>query len=324
MRLVEIPIEQAVGGVLVHNIADDQGHKAFSKGHRLTAADVAKLHELGKAQVFVGLYQDGDVPENEAAARIARAVAGENVELSPVSSGRVNLLASRRGILQVDVQALLEINSIDGVTIATLPANIVVQPKKMVATIKVIGLAVPGAALDSVERIGQRSEGVMRVRALRAVRAAVILTGSQEARARIEKTFLPPIQGRIEELGGTVVLEEYAAHSADAVAQALERAKQQRADLVILAGETSIMNLEDVTPSGIVKAGGVIELYGAPVEPGNLLLLAYAGELPIVGAPGCVKSRETNVVDLILPRLFAGERVGKKEIIALANGGLMI
>jgi molybdopterin biosynthesis enzyme len=84
------------------------------------------------------------------------------------------------------------------------------------------------------------------------------------------------------------------------------------------------MDVSDVTPAALVQAGAQIEVYGAPVEPGNLLLLAYAGELPIIGAPGCVKSRDTNVVDLILPRLLAGERVRKKDVVALANGGLLI
>ena len=111
---------------------------------------------------------------------------------------------------------------------------------------------------------------------------------------------------------------------ADAIGETLEKMLAQGAQIVILAGETSIMDADDITPRGVQRAGGTIELYGAPVEPGNLLLLAYCGEVPVIGAPGCIKSRETNAVDLILPRLLAGERVTREDVNALAEGGLLI
>ena len=324
MRLETLEIENAIGGVLIHNIADAQGHKALSKGHRLVESDVEKLRALGKTTVFVGIFENDDVSENEAATRIASAVCGENVSFSAVSGGRINLFATTRGILKVDDNALTRINSLDGITVATISANHVVAPKKMVATIKTIGLAIAENVLQTVEQIAHESQNIIGVRALRAARVAVILTGSVEARGRVDKTFTPAISSRVEELGASVVSNEYVEHDKRAIAEAIERAKACNVDCVILAGETSIMDASDVTPSGIVQAGGKIELYGAPVEPGNLLLLAYANDLPIIGAPGCVKSRDINVVDLILPRLLAGERVRKKDILALANGGLLI
>jgi molybdenum cofactor cytidylyltransferase len=327
-----VGIEDAVGGVLIHNIADAQGHKALSKGHRLIERDVETLRALGKTSVVVGLFEAGDVGENEAASRIARAVAGVNVALSAVSGGRINLMANTHGILKVNDEALNEINSLDGVTLATIPANTVVAPKKMVATIKTIGLAIPEQNLNAVEEIARRTASpaerkvtnAIEIREFRHTRVAVILTGSEEARDRVQKTFMPAIQSRVEELGSGIVLRDYVEHEPTAIAGAIERARAENVECVILAGETSIMDASDVTPSGIVQAGGKIEVYGAPVEPGNLLLLAYADDLPIIGAPGCVKSRDVNVVDLILPRLFAGERVRKRDVVVLANGGLLI
>ncbi len=324
MKLQTVEIEQAIGGVLIHNIADAQGHKALSKGHRLTKSDVEKLRALGKATAFVGMFEDGDVNENDAATRIADAVCGENVSLSAVSGGRINLFATTRGILKVNIDALNRINSLDAITVATISANQVVAPKKMVATIKTIGLAIAEDVLQKVETIARESQNIISVRELRAARVAVILTGSNEAHGRVEKTFTPAISSRVEELGASVVSHEYVEHDERAIAEAITRAKNLKVDCVILAGETSIMDTRDVTPNGIVQAGGKIEIYGAPVEPGNLLLLAYANDLPIIGAPGCVKSRDINVVDLILPRLLAGERVRKQDIVALANGGLLI
>jgi molybdenum cofactor cytidylyltransferase len=91
-----------------------------------------------------------------------------------------------------------------------------------------------------------------------------------------------------------------------------------------------VVDHDDVTPRGIRLAGGRIEHYGAPVEPGNLLLLAYldprppaAAPLAVLGAPGCVRSRDTNIVDLLLPRLMAGERLGRRDIATLGHGGLL-
>lgn len=324
MKLVNLEIENAVGGVLIHNIADGQGHKALSKGHRLTAGDLETLRALGKTQVFVGMFQDGDVTENDAAARVAKAVAGTNISLSAVSAGRVNLMATVRGVFQVQVDALTRLNSLDGITLATVPSHSVVEPKKMVATAKTIGLAISENVLRQAEKFADQTKYVISVCELPAARVAVILTGTSEARGRVEKTFTPAIQGRVQELGAVVVSNEYVEHEEKAIAGAIERAKISNVNCVILAGETSIMDASDVTPGGIVQAGGRIEVYGAPVEPGNLLLLAYAGDLPIIGAPGCVKSRDMNVVDLILPRLLAGERVRKKDVVALANGGLLI
>lgn len=324
MKLVDAELQDALGGVLLHNIPDAQGHKAFHKGHRLDESDLNKLRALNRTRVYVGIFEDGDVSENEAAARVAQAVAGKHLTLSAIGTGRVNFFPATRGILKVNDAALDQINVLDGITVATIPANAVVHEKKMVATVKTIGLAVPETTLRQVETIASQAGEVLGIVPLGQAQVAVILTGGAEARAGVEKTFAPAIRGRVEDLGGAIASIEYVDHAQAAIAAAIQRAQQANADCIILAGETSIMDASDVTPRGILDAGGKIELYGAPVEPGNLLLLAYWNDTPIVGAPGCVKSRDTNVVDLILPRLLAGERVRKKDLVALANGGLLI
>jgi molybdopterin biosynthesis enzyme len=324
MRLTTLPIETAVGGILVHNVADAEGHKALAKGHRLTADDIEKLRALGKHEVYVGVLNADDVRENDAVARIAQAVAGENTSVTAPGGGRVNLLATTRGLLKLNASALLKVNSIEGVTLATIPANTVVEAKKMVATLKTIGLAMPESILQEVESIARDSGSVVWVRPMPSTHVAVILTGSPEARGRVEQRFAEPIQTRVEELGGQVISRDYVPEASEAIAQCITRAVESGADLVIMAGETSIMDADDISPRGIKAAGGAIEIFGAPVEPGNLLLLAYCGHVPVVGAPGCVQSRDTNVVDLILPRLMAGEKVSRAEVIALANGGLLL
>jgi molybdopterin biosynthesis enzyme len=138
----------------------------------------------------------------------------------------------------------------------------------------------------------------------------------------------PAIAGRVADLGGHVIGPEWAPPDEVAVAAAIERVRAAAAEVIIVAGETSVMDMDDVTPAGVRRAGGRIEHFGAPVEPGNLLLLAYlpAGEaaaLPVIGAPGCVRSRDANIVDLLLPRILAGEHVRRRDIVALGHGGLL-
>ncbi|HEX7593416.1 MAG TPA: molybdopterin-binding protein, partial [Anaerolineae bacterium] len=205
----------------------------------------------------------------------------------------------------------------------TIPRYSPLAPRKMIATLKTVGLALPEATLHAAEEIAGARGKVLSIASVQNAKVAVILTGSANGKPRVQEMFAPPIRARIEELGAQVVMEEYVAEDENAIAEAIERAARAGAQLIILAGETSVMDADDITPRGITRAGGSIELYGAPVEPGNLLLLAYRGDMPIIGAPGCIKSRETNVVDLILPRLLIGERVTRADVAELAEGGLL-
>ncbi len=324
MQLKNIPINQSVGAILVHNIMGTDGHKALAKGHVVRAEDIGKLGALGKETVYAAILDRGDMREDDAAARLARAVAGDGIELSKPNSGRVNFYPTQRGFLRVNLDALKRINTLNGVTLATVSAHSAVAPKKMIATLKTIGLALPEATLHAAEGIASARGKALSVAPVSNQKIAVILTGSANGKSKVQATFAPPIRARVEELGARVIAEDYVAEDEGAIAGAIEQATRSGAQMIILAGETSVMDADDITPRGIKRAGGVIELYGAPVEPGNLLLLAYRGDMPIVGAPGCVKSRETNVVDLILPRLVAGERVTRADVIELAEGGLLI
>lgn len=324
MRLANIPIDQAEGSVLVHNVADAHGHKALLKGHRLIAADIEKLRALGRSQVYVALLDPGDVRENDAVTRIGKATAGENTSATLASGGRVNLLATGHGILKLNGEALRRLNLIDGVTVATRPAHSLAEPKTMLATIKTIGLALTESTLKDVEAIRTEFGAAIWVRPFSAARVGIVFTGSEAARRRVEDTFGGPVRARIAALGAEVESYRYVPEEVPAIADAISSAMSGGANCIILVGETSIMDAEDITPRGIKAAGGEIEVYGAPVEPGNLLMLAYIGQVPILGAPGCIQSRETNVVDLVLPRLLAGERVTRSDVIALADGGLLI
>ena len=103
----------------------------------------------------------------------------------------------------------------------------------------------------------------------------------------------------------------------------LQRQIDSGVHLLLLAGETAIMDAHDIVPRAVVRAGGHVESVGAPVDPGNLLMLAYLHDVPVVGAPGCARSRKTNIVDWILPRLLVGDRLTRRDIVELGHGGLL-
>lgn len=324
MQLQNIPLDQSIGTVLVHNIMGVDGRKAFSKGRLVRAEDVEKLRALGADPVYAARLEPGDVREDDAAARLARAAAGDGIELSKPSGGRVNMYATQAGLLRVNLETLRQFNQLDGVTLATIYGYAPLTPRKMIATLKTIGLALPEETLRRAEEIARARGAALTIAGAANRQVGIILTGSENGKAQVEKAFGPPIRARVEELGAQVIAEEFVPEDEVAIAGAIDRIVGGGAQLIILAGETSIMDAGDITPRGILRAGGAIELYGAPVEPGNLLLLAYRGAAPIIGAPGCIKSREKNAVDLILPRLIAGERVTRADVIELAEGGLLV
>jgi molybdopterin biosynthesis enzyme len=197
-----------------------------------------------------------------------------------------------------------------------------------VATVKVIPFAIPADAVREAEAIAAHKGLAIYLRMLPRRAVGVLLVGSMSTRPRLERGFLPAILARIADAGSQVLRVDVVEYEQAAIASALEHLGQDGAQLVIMAGETSIMDRDDVAPRAIIQAGGALEHFGAPVEPGNQLLLAYlpdpAGrQIPVVGAPGCVRSRTTNVVDLVLPRLLAGEHLGKRDIVMLGHGGLL-
>jgi molybdenum cofactor cytidylyltransferase len=322
-----LPLEQAIGHILRHNLADERGRKALSKGHRITPADLPRLRALGVESLRVAVLEPSDIHEDEAALRLADAVRGPGVTAQAPAASRVNLLADADGVVYVDAERLLRINQIEGLTVATLPSNALVRARKRVATIKIIPFAVPEAALRQAEAIGGMGAGIVSISPLQHLTIGVILVGSTAARERIERGVAPAIEARVVELGSSILATRYVPPDEPAVAAAIAGLHAAGADMLIIAGETSIMDRDDVTPQGIRLAGGRIEHYGAPVEPGNLLLLGYldrpGGSIPVLGAPGCVRSRDTNIVDLLLPRLLAGESITRRDIVALGHGGLL-
>jgi molybdenum cofactor cytidylyltransferase len=327
MRFGPVPLQDAEGKVLGHNVTGDGGRRLLRKGRALTAHDIDRLRGLGRHLVYVAVPEAGDLDEDAAALRVSRAVVGEGIRLQGPSTGRVNLYATTVGVVRVDVPALERLNQHDGVTLATLATDSAVGEGKMVGTTKILPYALPESVVRTVEREAAGQPSILRVDALPARRAGLVLSGSRGAGERVVAGFRGGLEPRLHALGSTldasdyVVLEEES--GADALARAIERQLHAGIDLVILAGETAIMDRHDIAPRAVELAGGEVVCFGAPVDPGNLLMLGYVGEHPVIGAPGCARSPKRNIVDLILPRLLVGDRLDRRDVVAMGHGGLL-
>jgi molybdenum cofactor cytidylyltransferase len=326
VKFSPLPLDQALGKILAHNIAGPDGARRLRKGRPLTAADIDDLRRLSRASVYVAELEAGDVPEDAAAKRVAQAVLGANLKISGPASGRANLLATALGVLRVDVARLAQLNECEGLTLATLAAHTPVHVRQLVATVKVIPFAVPEAALSVAEAIAAQGGPLLRVDALAPQPVALILSGSPSIREKLLDDFAP-LTDRIVALGSQVTathfipLEDETGEAA--LAETLIGQQAAGARLILVAGETAILDRRDIVPRALERAGGWVESLGAPVDPGNLLLLGYLGEVPLLGAPGCARSRKTNIVDWVLPRLLAGDRLTRADISGLGHGGLL-
>jgi molybdopterin biosynthesis enzyme len=326
MKFEPVPLSEAKGRILGHNIAGANGQRLLRKGKPLTDDDLENLRALGRTSLYVARMEEDDLDENAAARRVADAVCGPGLHIPGVSAGRANLLSNEAGILRVDVERLARINECNGITLATLKTHSPVHVRQMVATVKIIPYAVQESVVSAAEAIAAGSRRIVRVDALPARSVGMILSGSNSIHQRLASDFAP-LRDRIDKLGSSVIRTDFVALDDEsdeaALASMLKGQLASGVRLILLAGETAIMDAHDIVPRAVEQAGGQVESVGAPVDPGNLLMLAYLEDVPVVGAPGCARSKKINIVDWILPRLLAGDRLTRRDIIELGHGGLL-
>jgi molybdenum cofactor cytidylyltransferase len=321
MKFGATPIDQAEGGVLAHSIRLDRA--VFKKGRVLSADDIAALREAGRAHIVVARLEDSDVAEDEAAAAIARAVAGPHLKLAAPFTGRANLVAERAGVMVLDRERLDALNLVDeAITLATVAPFDVVEPRQMVGTIKVIPFAAPRAVLERCLAIAQAGPPLVQLAPFATHRIGLIQTRLPGTKESVLDGTVQVTRARVEALGSSFVAETRCAHDIAALADAI-RAFQPQPDILLVAGASAVVDRRDVIPAGIESAGGVVEHFGMPVDPGNLLLLGRLDGKPVLGLPGCARSPKTNGFDWVLQRLCADLAVTRRDIMMMGAGGLL-
>ena len=320
-----VPVQDAIGMVLCHDVTQIIPGKfkgrAFKKGHIIRPEDISTLRDIGKEHVYVWEIEEGFLHEDDAAIRIANAASGEGIALSEPKEGKVELSAASRGLLKVNSDALYHINEIDQVICATLHTNQTVTAGKIVAGTRIIPLVIEENKILQVEKICKTYYPLVAVKPFKHYRVGIITTGSEVYHERIKDTFTPVLHNKFNELGSTVVQQRIVPDSTELIAQAIAEFIGEGVELIAVTGGMSV-DPDDVTPAGIKAAGGRIITYGAPALPGAMFLLAYIGSIPVLGLPGCVMYHKTTIFDLIVPRILAGEVIGREDIIKLGHGGL--
>ncbi|KAF1085798.1 bifunctional molybdenum cofactor biosynthesis protein MoaC/MogA [Sporotomaculum syntrophicum] len=321
----KVPVTEAVGMVLCHDITriipGSKKERAFRKGQILTNDDVPKLRDLGKEHIYVWENLDNLVHEDEAALLLARIAAGPGLYWDEPNQGKVSLRASYDGMLKVRGDRLNQLNCLDGVVLATVHNNRVVSKGQLVAGTRVIPLAIPREILNEAEANCSESEPLLSVKPFLPLSVGVITTGSEVFYGRIKDGFTSVVRKKVKAFGAKLCGHEILPDDPNRITTEILSMVDKGAEMVILTGGMSV-DPDDVTPTGIRATGADVVSYGAPVLPGSMFMLAYLGEVPICGLPGCVMFNKTTVFDLVLPRIFTGERLTKSDIVALGQGGL--
>ncbi|WP_439814142.1 NTP transferase domain-containing protein [Zavarzinia sp. CC-PAN008] len=322
MRFGPVRIEEAEGAILAHGIS--AGTARFKKGRILSAADCSALAQAGIAEVVAARLDDGDVAEDQAARELAAALAGPHAVPNAPFTGRANLYAEAAGLVLVDAATIAAVNAVDeALTVATLAPFERVDARQMLATIKVIPFSAPRTALDATLAAARARPGAVALAPFRALTIGLVSTVLSGTKASVLDKTEQAVAGRTGPLGCTLLPPLRVAHEAQPIAEAVRALVAQGAAIVLVFGASAIVDRRDSIPAGIEAAGGVVERFGMPVDPGNLLLLGRLGTVPVVGLPGCARSPKRNGFDFVLERLVAGLPVGDTEIAGMGVGGLL-
>ncbi len=324
--LKKIKLKDAVGTKLAHDITEIRPGEfkgaAFHKGHTVCNEDLCHLQKLGKNHLYVIDLAEDEIHEDQAAAILADALAGQGVVWQDEPrEGKIKLLAGRDGLFKVDTAALAAFNMIDEVMCASLHNHTLVKKGEQVAATRAIPLVMKRAPIERAAAIARQNGSVLSVQLLHQAKAGLVITGNEVFRGLIEDRFAPILTEKVTALGSKVDGIAFAPDDEKLISKAILSHLERGCDLLMLSGGMSV-DPDDVTRRGIQMAGATEMHYGAAVLPGAMFLVAYIGDIPLLGVPACGLYHRITVLDLVLPRILAGEKIGKAELAFLGHGGL--
>ncbi len=321
MKFGSFKLDEAKGGILAHSLSLPNG-KRLRKGVLIDEAIINQIKKAGINTITVAMPDEEDVLENVAATLIAQQFSNPHFNIEEASTGRVNIFATCSGLFEVNSEAINKFNTIDpSITIATLPAMTSVNEGRLVATIKIIPYAVHSKNLEAV--LALNLSQAMILHPFKSKRVGLISTQLPSLKSSvIDKTY-NTLEQRLNFSGSLIAEEMRVDHDAASIAQAISKLSL-KCDVLIIFGASAISDIADCIPEGVTRAGGEVLRFGMPVDPGNLLLLAKAGDIPVIGAPGCARSIAENGFDWVLNRLLADVKITADDIANMGVGGLLM
>lgn len=324
--LKKIQLQEAVGTQLAHDITEIRPGEfkgpAFRKGHTVCDEDICRLQKLGKNHLYLLELEEDEIHENQAAVILAKALAGEGIQWEDdPREGKIGLHASEDGLLTVNTTALAAFNLVEEVMCATLHSHTLVKAGELVAATRAIPLVMPRAPVERAAAIAAQNGGIIRVSPLSQARTGLVITGSEVFHGLIEDKFAPILTQKIADLGSQVSGISMAPDDEDLIAAAIREHLDAGCDLLLLSGGMSV-DPDDVTRKAIRSAGAREFYYGAAALPGAMFLVAYIKDIPLLGIPACGLHHRITVLDLVLPRILAGEKITAKDLAFIGHGGL--
>src|SRR5271169_4709265 len=322
MKAQTVEVKSSNGRVLCCTVFRSGGKKLLAKGHTISGEDIKVLESEGMESIWVTELEEGEVGEDEAVCAVASEMGCGSFEIRLAAGGRANLLATENCCVLVDDELLKQINCTSSVVIATSLNFSYAVAGQRIATVKSAPFAVAKDQLDAVIGILKERGPILQARPVRTPTVGVLYTDPVSGE-RARQLFENIMRQRLEHFGVNANFVLACTEDENSVARCLQHLLRSKPNVVLVASTTAPAGPEDVIGQAVLRIGGTVERFLAPVEPGNLLLMAYKDDVPIISAPGCFRSAKPNVVDLVLPPLLARYRVSGWEVACLGHGGLL-
>jgi molybdenum cofactor synthesis domain-containing protein len=320
----KIPVAKAVGTKLCHDITQIIPGKfkgpAFRKDHIIRQEDIEKLKKIGKEYIYVWQPKQGEIHENEASLRISQAISGENIKFDEPVEGKITLKSFTKGLFEVKSKLLYKINSIENVTVPCLSNHFRVMENQSLAGVRIVPLVIPEEMIKKVEVLCQEEGAVFAVKKYKSLRVGIVTTGNEVFKGLIKDEFGPLLRKKFAYFGAEIKGQILCPDDIGKIKAAISYFRQLNVDLIALSGGMSV-DPDDLTPGAIKESGAKIVTYGVPVQPGNMFMLAYSGETTLIGIPGASLFYKNTILDIVLPRIFIGDILSKKDFIKMGEGG---
>ncbi|RLB89829.1 MAG: molybdopterin-binding protein [Deltaproteobacteria bacterium] len=321
----KIKVEDAVGTVLAHDMTRIIRGKfkgvGFKKGYIVQKKDIPELLKIGKQTLYVLDLGKDQLHEDDAAKRISRAISDHDLEFSDPREGKINISTPYAGLLKIDVDALLQVNKMESIIVATLKNNFPCKKGEIIAATRIIPLTIPAKNIDALELLTKKTGTLLSVKPYRSLKVGAVVTGSEVFNGLITDDFGPSVGKKITDANCTLIKKILVPDDEKAISAAILELKKLGCELIITTGGLSV-DPDDVTRQGVIRTGAKVTFYGSPVLPGAMLMISMLDKIPVISLPACVFYYKQTVFDLVFPRVLAGENISEDDIAAMGHGGL--
>ena len=322
MRAQTVEVKEPAGRILCCTIFRPGGRKLLAKGHVISEEDIRLLETEGMENIWVTELEEGEVSEDEAVMTVAQGMGCGALEIRPAAGGRANLFTNEESCVLIDDDLLKQINCTSSIVIATALNFSFAKAGARVATVKSAPFAVAYSQMEAVCSILRERGPILQARPIRRPQLGVLYTDPSSG-DRARTLFEPVMRQRLERFNAAPSFVLNSVEEEEPVAKALAHLLRSKPAGILIASTTAPAGPDDVIGRAMLRVDCHIEKFLAPVEPGNLLLLGYKDDVPIVSAPGCFRSARNNVVDLVLPPMLSRYRLSGWELASLGHGGLL-